>query len=76
MPKRISKKQRDESQTTDPVVALATSDAPEIDRAAISRVMAAMGRKGGRIGGKRSLETMSPAERKRRAQKAAKTRWK
>lgn len=42
----------------------------------ISRVMAAMGSKGGKIGGKRRLETMTEAERKRVATKAAKTRWK
>ena len=37
----------------------------------ISAVMAAMGRKGGKIGGKRSLETMTPEERSARAKKAA-----
>ena len=33
--------------------------------------MAEMGRKGGKIGGKRSLKTMTPEERRARAQKAA-----
>jgi hypothetical protein len=37
----------------------------------ISKVMAEMGRRGGKIGGKRSLETMTAAERKARAKKAA-----
>ena len=37
----------------------------------ISKVMSEMGRKGGKIGGKRSLETMTPAERTARAKKAA-----
>jgi hypothetical protein len=37
----------------------------------ISEVMKAMGRKGGKIGGKRSLETMTPEERSARAKKAA-----
>lgn len=41
----------------------------------ISRVMAEMGRKGGQIGGKRRLETMTAAQRKRSAIKAAKARW-
>jgi hypothetical protein len=41
----------------------------------ISRIMAAMGRKGGRIGGKRRLETMSPEERREAAFRAAKARW-
>lgn len=37
----------------------------------VSEVMRAMGSKGGKIGGKRSLETMTPAERTARAKKAA-----
>jgi hypothetical protein len=37
----------------------------------ISQVMSEMGRKGGRIGGKRSLETMTPTERSARAKKAS-----
>ena len=41
----------------------------------ISRVMAEMGRKGGKIGGKRRLKTMTAEERKEVAVKAAKTRW-
>jgi hypothetical protein len=37
----------------------------------ISGVMSELGRKGGKIGGKRSLETMTPEERSARAKKAA-----
>ncbi len=37
----------------------------------IHKVMSEMGRKGGKIGGKRSLETMTPEERTARAKKAA-----
>jgi hypothetical protein len=37
--------------------------------------MAAMGRKGGQIGGKRRLVTMTAAKRKKAAAKAAKARW-
>jgi hypothetical protein len=37
----------------------------------IHKVMSEMGRKGGKIGGKRSLETMTPEERTKRAKKAA-----
>jgi len=37
----------------------------------ISQVMREMGRKGGRIGGKRSLETMTPEERSARAKTAS-----
>jgi hypothetical protein len=41
----------------------------------ISRVMSEMGRKGGKIGGKRSLETMTPEQRSERARKASAARW-
>ena len=41
----------------------------------ISRVMAEMGRRGGLIGGKRRLETMTKAQRSKVAKKAAKVRW-
>jgi len=37
----------------------------------ISSVMREIGRKGGKIGGKRSLETMTPEQRSARAKKAA-----
>jgi hypothetical protein len=39
------------------------------------QVMRTMGAKGGRIGGKRRLETMTDEQRKRSARKAAKARW-
>jgi hypothetical protein len=41
----------------------------------ISRVMAAMGRRGGQIGGKRRLTTMTADERREVARKAAQARW-
>jgi hypothetical protein len=42
---------------------------------AISRIMSQMGKKGGKIGGKRSLETMTSEERRERASLAAKAKW-
>jgi len=42
-----------------------------MDKKIVELVMREMGRKGGKIGGKRSLETMTPAERTARAKKAA-----
>jgi hypothetical protein len=42
----------------------------------ISEYMAAIGRKGGQIGGKRRLKTMTKDERSKVAAKAAKARWK
>lgn len=41
----------------------------------LSQYMAAMGRRGGQIGGKRRLVTMTPAQRKKAATKAAQVRW-
>lgn len=42
----------------------------------VSAYMAAIGKKGGKIGGKRRLKTMTAEQRKKSAQKAAKARWK
>ena len=44
-------------------------------KAEISRIMSEMGKKGGKIGGKRSLLTLTPEKRRERALKAAKARW-
>jgi hypothetical protein len=43
--------------------------------AEISRVMSAMGKKGGRIGAKRRMITMTAEQRSQVALKAAKARW-
>jgi hypothetical protein len=76
MPKRISKNLKDPNQIAAAVVALSTADenAP-VDRETLSRVMAAMGRKGGKIGGKRRLVTLTPTKRRQIAKKAAEARW-
>ena len=56
--------------------AISRVESPEVtDSATISQVMAQMGAKGGRIGGKRRLETMTDTQRSRIAKKAAKARW-
>lgn len=60
----------DQSTTESP----AASPAPAVP-ADISQYMAAMGRKGGQIGGKRRMVTMTAAQRKKAAAKAAKARW-
>jgi hypothetical protein len=91
MPNRISRP-RDVSQSAFEVVRHSTSEEAQAERPSeiiievpketkpskydISRVMAEMGRRGGQIGGKRRLETMTKAERTKIATKAAKTRWK
>jgi hypothetical protein len=53
-----------------------TSDTELPTKHQVSLLMATLGRKGGKIGGKRRLETMSAKERKDVARKAAKARWK
>ena len=40
-------------------------------KALFSKIMREIGRKGGKIGGKRSLETMTPEQRTARAKKAS-----
>ncbi len=42
----------------------------------LSKYMAAIGRKGGQIGGKRRLKTMTKEQRSKVAAKAARARWK
>ena len=62
------------------LVSISTQEGPEtVGRATtaqISLVMAEFGRKGGKIGGKRRLETMTPKQRQSVARKAARARWK
>ena len=45
-------------------------------KAQISLLMSVLGKKGGKIGGKRRLETMTAQERSEAAKKAALARWK
>ena len=52
------------------------TDTPEkVTSSDISRVMAAMGRRGGKIGGKRRMQTMTAEERSAVAKRAAEKRW-
>ncbi len=50
---------------------LVTKPSPSL----ISQVMSEMGKKGGKIGGKRRLETMTPEQRSKIALTAARARW-
>jgi hypothetical protein len=52
---------------------LEATETPELT--IVQQVMRDMGAKGGRIGGKRRLETMTDEQRTRSARKAAKARW-
>lgn len=49
---------------------------PEPSKAELSKVMRALGHRGGKTGGKRRLETMTAEERSAVALKAARARWK
>jgi hypothetical protein len=53
--------------------AIAMSETVELT--IVQKVMREMGAKGGKIGGKRRLETMTDEQRRRSARKAAKARW-
>ena len=81
------KRPRDPNQLAKWIVDRSTSEAPEPEQEAepskppvspeiLSKRMATLGRKGGQIGGKRRLKTMTKAQRKRVAAKAARARWK
>ncbi len=74
MPKRSSKK-LDATQNARRVVLESIESAEEISLSIVSQVMASMGRKGGLIGGKRRLETMTAEQRRDVASNAAKKRW-
>ena len=76
MPKRTRKS----TQTLDTVqnarrVFLEAVESSETHLTIVQQVMREMGAKGGKIGGKRRLETMTDEQRKRSARKAAKARW-
>ena len=81
------KRPRDPNQLAAWTVAVSTGQIPEpkpeppkvtssTPSSTISEYMAAIGRKGGKIGGKRRLKTMTKAQRSKVAAKAARTRWK
>jgi hypothetical protein len=75
MPKRTRKPKLDTVQNARRVVLESIAETETEKRSLISQVMAEMGRKGGRIGGKRRLETMTDKERRDSAVQAARARW-
>jgi len=58
-------------------VQLSTQEPEEqkISRSLISRVMSQMGKKGGKVSGKRRMTNISPERRREIALKAAQARW-
>jgi hypothetical protein len=76
MPKRTRKTEiLDTVQNARRVSLEASSMSETVELTIVQRVMRDMGAKGGRIGGKRRLETMTDEQRRRSARKAAKARW-
>lgn len=78
MPKRVKKAPtRDVSQSAFDLVRRITKQDGESTVTAdeLSRVMAVLGRAGGKVGGKRRMETMTSEQRSAIALKAARTRW-
>lgn len=80
MPKRSSKELLDPVQNAFRVVQASIEQHETAltivgNRSLLSQVMAEIGRKGGKIGGKRRLTTMTPERRKEVAQLAANKRW-
>lgn len=80
MPKPLKKKPQDENQLAHALVERLTareapSEAPVDFATQYKAHMAKLGAKGGKIGGKRRLVTMTRARRKEIALKAANARW-
>lgn len=81
MPKRISKRPSDINQAAFLQVERSTAEAEpkskpaKVTKSDISRVMSAMGRKGGKVGGRKRAERMTPEERSKAASEAARARW-
>ena len=73
------KRPRDPNQLAKWIVEQSTAEeapkAPGQEPFSLSSYMSAMGRKGGMVGGKRRLVTMTPEARKKAAAKAAQARW-
>jgi hypothetical protein len=76
MPKRKrTTKTLDDVQNARRVSMQAIESVETVEITVVQQVMRQMGAKGGRIGGKRRLETMTDEQRKRSARKAANARW-
>jgi hypothetical protein len=76
----MPKRNRNSTETLDTVqnarrVFIEAVELSETHLTVVQQVMREMGAKGGRIGGKRRLETMTDEQRRRSARKAAKARW-
>jgi hypothetical protein len=76
MPKRTRNTENlDTVQNARRVSLEASAMSETVELTVVQQVMRQMGAKGGKIGGKRRLETMTDEQRRRSARKAAKARW-
>ena len=76
MPKRKRNPEKlDDVQNARRISIQAIESVETVQLTVVQQVMREMGAKGGRIGGKRRLETMTDEQRRRSARKAAKARW-
>lgn len=78
MPKRTRNQSQDINQFATSIVKQSTQEPGPVDltdQAAISQVMRAMGRRGGLKGAATLNARLSPAQRKKSAQRAAAARW-
>jgi len=76
MPKRTrTTKALDTVQNARRVFMEAVESTETVELTIVQKVMREMGSRGGKIGGKRRLETMTDEQRRRSARKAAKARW-
>jgi hypothetical protein len=78
MPKRTRKESHDINQFAASIVKQSTQAPVPVDltdQAVISQVMRAMGRRGGLKGAATLNASLSPAQRKKSAQRAARARW-
>lgn len=79
MPKRNKhdKRPKDVNQLAHHLVDLSTAEQGSMALLPpnLSAYMAAIGSKGGKIGGKRRMKTMTPKQRTKIAKKAARARW-
>jgi hypothetical protein len=75
MPKRKRTTEQLDTVQNARAVFLEAVESTETQLTIVQQVMREMGAKGGKIGGKRRLETMTDEQRRRSARKAAKARW-
>jgi len=75
-PNQLAKWIVDQSTSEHPIQEQEAPKAPPVSPESLSQYMAQIGRKGGQIGGKRRLKTMTRVQRQKVAAKAARARWK